>query len=47
MGSGVSSVRFIWCGAVLWRYGDTFLFMNITLVSMNFTFFSMISTFFL
>ena len=21
MGSGVSSVRFIWCGAVLWRYG--------------------------
>ena len=21
MGSGVSSVRFVWCGAVLWRYG--------------------------
>ena len=25
MGSGVSSVRFIWCGAVLWRYGDTYI----------------------
>jgi len=25
MGSGVSSVRFIWCGAVLWRYGDTYV----------------------
>ena len=25
MGSGVSSVRFIWRGAVLWRYGDTYV----------------------
>ena len=25
MGSGVSSVRFIWYGAVLWRYGDTYI----------------------